>query len=891
MKKITLLFLALLPFLGFGQSYYYDFDTDGDLEGFTQGGVSDLNVTGGSLNGSTFSGGYQQIRTPDGLGLVEADYTVVRLVVENLLTVTAGNHETFKIVNYDTGSTNVGQSVQSGNLAIPYGTGYQTIDFAIPTNPDNSGTLDRIGLRIQLAASSGLSGTLKIDQIIIINTITVDIVTNGDFEASGGSTSPWTTSGVFNAPALTAGNGSSNASRLTVSTTATQNNTLKNIDYVFSQTLLAQAVTATFDTKCNVPGVVMDLNIKTSLSGTVQNNYTNTGIVGAADIWELQSINKTLVSDFDTIQFIFRVRNNPIALTTSDYFDIDNVSLMLTYYDLTPGVSSPLITTVADGNWDATATWAGGVIPTALDDVQIEHDITLNGDQTAKDLTIATGKSLAINKSQSLTLTGNLVTDADVNNSLIMSVDSDEFSSLIVNGTAIGEIRFRRYVNNVEASGGNDLISPPVGISSFNDFYTDNASFFVEDPASDAVLFGPFDNSAIINAYVNFESTDTGALVQGKGYRMGTNVTLTSTSALNFHGTVETGTVNVPLTNPAGGSPWNLVGNPYSSYLSFKDFFDGLADYDGTTVGTNNQLDPSFTAIYGYDADNTDGSKWTIWDFNNTDYATDNITPGQGFFLRSKTGGGTATFVPDMRRVGTTDDFISGRTSSPNFAQIGLTLNSSSASYMTHLYFRDFNTLGLDPGFDTGAYSQTASGIFTHLIEDNNGIQMSKQSLPYSNLSNIQIPLVVNSNQGVQISFSLDVITNLPSNINVYLEDVVAGTITLLNTSDYVLTPASNLSGTGRFYAVFLDTALNTTEENFSNINIYTSEKDLMIEGFVLDNTNVKIYDLQGSAMISVPLDTTSQLNTINMRQFASGVYIVQLTNDTIVKSHKIVLK
>ena len=45
MKKNTYILFFVLPFLGFGESYYYDFNTDGDLEGFTQGGIPSLNVS------------------------------------------------------------------------------------------------------------------------------------------------------------------------------------------------------------------------------------------------------------------------------------------------------------------------------------------------------------------------------------------------------------------------------------------------------------------------------------------------------------------------------------------------------------------------------------------------------------------------------------------------------------------------------------------------------------------------------------------------------------------------------------------------------------------------------------------------------------------------------
>jgi hypothetical protein len=72
---------------------------------------------------------------------------------------------------------------------------------------------------------------------------------------------------------------------------------------------------------------------------------------------------------------------------------------------------------------------------------------------------------------------------------------------------------------------------------------------------------------------------------------------------------------------------------------------------------------------------------------------------------------------------------------------------------------------------------------------------------------------------------------------------------------------------------------------------MYTAEKELIIAGLLLDNTRVKIFDLQGRVILSVPLETSSQLNTVKMNQFSNGIYIVQLTNDTKVKSQKIILK
>ena len=243
MKRIiTIIFLVIFPLVGFGQSYYYNFDEDGNLENFTQGGIPTLNVTGGALvasdTPSDYTGGFQQIRTPDGLNLVESNYTMVRLVVENLLIDNTGggtaNHELFRIINYDTGDDTAGNGVQSSNITIPYGAGFQTLDFAIPTNPDNAGVLDRVGLRIQLNSDGDVSGTLRIDQFIILNTVTVNIATNGDFENNGGELTPWVANGSDVSASLTTGKVGGSGGRLTFDKNATTNNTLENSFYAFT---------------------------------------------------------------------------------------------------------------------------------------------------------------------------------------------------------------------------------------------------------------------------------------------------------------------------------------------------------------------------------------------------------------------------------------------------------------------------------------------------------------------------------------------------------------------------------------------------------------------------------------------------------------------------------
>ncbi|MFD1062252.1 T9SS type A sorting domain-containing protein [Winogradskyella litorisediminis] len=325
MKKITFLLFTILPMLVLGQDVVYDFNTDGDLEGFTQGGMSNLTASGGIISNDTWAGGFQQLRTPAGLNLVESDYTLLGIRVEN-----STDFETWQVVNYDTGSTAAGQGalVDFTMPTVANGTGFTDFIIAIPVNPDNSGTIDRIGIRAKGTVTTGI---LKVDKWVIFNVSPENIVTNGDFESG---LTPWTSSGPeANAALLVPGNGGGNAGRLELNATTTSNNFLDNVIYDFGAVQPSQTITVSFDIKSNRINLVHQVLFETYLSGVKTNE--NTGIVsslGAADTWETISFNKPIANDFDQIVFRYKLRQNGSdpAANNLDYVDIDNVVCNIT---------------------------------------------------------------------------------------------------------------------------------------------------------------------------------------------------------------------------------------------------------------------------------------------------------------------------------------------------------------------------------------------------------------------------------------------------------------------------------------------------------------------------------------------------------------------------------
>ena len=169
---------------------------------------------------------------------------------------------------------------------------------------------------------------------------------------------------------------------------------------------------------------------------------------------------------------------------------------------------------------------------------------------------------------------------------------------------------------------------------------------------------------------------------------------------------------------------------------------------------------------------------------------------------------------------------------------------------------------------------------------------MAIQSLGDSDLSNVSIPIGVNSSQGEQITFNISE-NSLPNDVNVYLEDNVANTYTLLSSGDYTITPNENLNGTGRFYLNIANSTLSAPENTLANIDIYTNalDKTIVIAGELLESTNAKVYDIQGRLVHNVSLQTTSRTQTIDVSQINAGVYVVELRNAFQNKTQKVIIK
>ncbi|NRA91432.1 MAG: T9SS type A sorting domain-containing protein [Psychroserpens sp.] len=502
----------------------------------------------------------------------------------------------------------------------------------------------------------------------------------------------------------------------------------------------------------------------------------------------------------------------------------------------------------------------------------VSGDVVIAANTQCDRLTVEAGASVTVNSGITMTTT-----------TVEMNSTSSSFSSIIVDGTLTGNVKYNRYTSEIAPVGTNDLISAPVSGQTFGAFEAANANL----PSSGTThAFAPYDTS--LGAFTNYDSVANAAtpITSGIGYRTAT----TDGSPLVFTGTVLSSDVlDIPISDDEAGDAWNLIGNPYASYIDFNDFFvANQTQFDGASA---------YQAIYGYDGDVSNG--WTVWNqasiFDNA--VTERIAPGQAFFVKAKTAGGLVDFTTTMRRTGSSDDFIVGRYAESNPMNIALSklfLFSSSNNAHTSIYFIDGASRGLDDGYDAGSY-QGVSGefsIFTHLLEDNEGLDITIQSLAYNDFNDVVIPLGIKAAPNQPLTIGLDDLSTLPPSVNVYLEDTELNTLTLLNDNDYTFNPPVNVGGIGRFYLRYSSDTLSELSDQLDHIMIYLdTNKDIMIKGQIPANCKATLYDIQGRVVLTDLLNNNATTNRIGVSQMSTGVYIIQLSDGNMTRTQKLVIR
>lgn len=243
-----------------------------------------------------------------------------------------------------------------------------------------------------------------------------------------------------------------------------------------------------------------------------------------------------------------------------------------------------------------------GTTDTSKDVIITSGNVTFSGTSSFKSLTINAGASATLP-------TGNSITTVD---STVLNAGA----SLIAEGnsTVTGDVTYNRTIDYVATDNlkGWYLMASPVAHNSFSvDTFT-AANDIATSNSNSNVAIATYGTSS--DNWIYFVTGATRNFLPGKGYSI---KKASTTGTVSFTGTLNVADVGVTLSND--GNRFNLLGNPYTSYINSGTFLANAALSETQTIWVYDQTL------------STNGSyvvKTLVEDFI--------LAPGQGFFCESK---------------------------------------------------------------------------------------------------------------------------------------------------------------------------------------------------------------------------------------------------------------
>ncbi|WP_299062572.1 T9SS type A sorting domain-containing protein [uncultured Polaribacter sp.] len=538
-----------------------------------------------------------------------------------------------------------------------------------------------------------------------------------------------------------------------------------------------------------------------------------------------------------------------VAVTSLNLRTIDHTILASTYgRGMYTGNFKIEWTGATSSDWDTASNWETNSVPSTTDNVVIPtgvpHFPTAANDITVSSITIQSGASFKASGTVTgkVTYLRNLPTD---NWYLIASPVSGTGNVVSV----IDYLQSHDLVRSTATTG----VNQNIGLAPYDNTKVNaNARW-------NYYTVGDFDD---LNA-----NDTTDEMLSGQGF----STKLASTGSISFTGNMNTENVTRTISSGAGNA-FNLVGNPYTSFV------------DANTFLTTNSITNT----------NIDGTIW-LWNKVTNSYDAENLTgsikiaPTQGFFVK-KAAGSSILFEEGSQTHETTDTFQ--KTANP---EIKLHLSNGINTKFAKIFYINGTSAGFDNGYDSELFGGVSNNftIYSHLFSDNVGKKYQIQSLPDENLEEMIIPLGVKSAKG-EVTFNIDA-NNLPANYKVFLEDKITGVFTRLDEvdSEYRVVLTSALNGENEIGRFFLHTTsqniLNVKNETLSNILLYSSNKEIKFSRLPKGKTLVTLYNVLGKKVLKETIDENT--TSISAKNLQNGIYIIDVKSDKGNISKKILIE
>ena len=583
-----------------------------------------------------------------------------------------------------------------------------------------------------------------------------------------------------------------------------------------------------------------------------------TSFVGAANGTDklfstIESANFKLTSGSTCIN----AGNNTYATTaTSDLAGnnrIQNTTVDIGCYEVTPSTAS-----IAGGNLNNTG----------LTNIQLANtDITISSGEfvadatkTVKSITIAPGAKLT-HSSGTLSATNGITLESSETATATLI---DSYSTPTINATV------KQHVT----AGRNWYLSSPVSAADYS-WLSRGTSVQGWSEASKAWV--PVTN---------------GTLVRGKGYvQVATTIvsppsSTGTTGTVNVTGTTNSGDVAIIVSRTESGLSrgFNLVGNPYPSYLKWSGLNGFLAE------ATNDSISTSFW----YRTKNaSDAYVFTTW--NGTanvvvgssevnSVLNEYIPPMQAFWIRVNANAAVTThnvnltFKNNMRfhGVGDNNKFKAPKANERQLMRLQLANGNNSDEAL--IYF-DSDAANTFDNYDSPKMMNNSSltpDLYTKADAERlviNGLNAVSD--------NMELPLGFSLNTIAPLKFKVSEMSNFAPGTKVFLLDKTDNKQTELQpeTEYSFSTNSATVNNENRFSLLFRapsnSTGIETTEK--TNTQVFVNAQN-QITIFAPEKANYAIYNAMGQLLCNG--QTSAKLQTVNYK-LQTGIFVVKVNNES----------
>jgi hypothetical protein len=480
-----------------------------------------------------------------------------------------------------------------------------------------------------------------------------------------------------------------------------------------------------------------------------------------------------------------------------------------------------------------------------------------------------------------------------IENGAVVTIDADK--GLTVNGTLTNNSGESGLVIKSDASGTGSLISATTGVDAkVERFLTNMKWHFIGMPVESGVagVFHLPAGHADIYLKTHIESTNTWSpfivpvatpLVQGRGYECWVGDPTVPANQMDetvvFPGKLGAGNYTTgsgsfyPLEYTAGHG-LNLICNPYPSALQAN-----IHTWANTNIAPKVYVWDPIYGNYRY----WNGTTGTPAPYAGYGTLTGGVIPEMQSFFVEATGASPSLTIPQSDRIHSSQVYYKDSGIPLNTLRIDVAGNGFEDAMFIN--FNEFSTEGYDTDFDVEKlYGLNEAPQLYSIIAGKN---LSINALPELN-ENLIIPVGFECAETSDFTVQATGLDGFEENVNVYLEDLLSGTVQNLNENPIYDFTGGNSEDPMRFRLHFDN--LTVAEELVSNpVRIYSNQNMVFIHDLKPGNVMVNIYDMMGRQIEE--MQTTSARVICMQVNTQAGFYIVKVQTGDQFYTKKVYIK